>query len=62
MKSLASSRPRLVIVFALIIAVIDHGRSQGTSPAPLGFTRIARDLGRRFCDAECEEYTHVMMR
>jgi hypothetical protein len=37
--------------------VIDLGHLQRTyaSPGPSGFTRIARDLERRFCGAECED-------
>jgi hypothetical protein len=62
MCRLVSSRLPLVISFALVIAVIDHGHSQSTSPGPSGFTRIARDLGRKFCKADGEEQSCVLAR
>jgi hypothetical protein len=51
MSFLASSRPQFVVTFLLVIAVIDLGHSERSyaSPGPSGFTRIARDLERRFC-------------
>jgi hypothetical protein len=51
---LVSSRLQFVTLFLLIIAVIDLGHVQSTTPRPSGFTRIARDLGRQFCNGECE--------
>ena len=56
-----ASRLRIVIFFLLIVVVIDRGHLQGTRPGPSGFTRIARDLGRKFCNHECEESTHSWM-
>ena len=53
-----ASRPRIVIFFVLIVAVIDRGHLQSPMPGPSGFTRIARDLGRKFCNFECEALTH----
>jgi hypothetical protein len=53
-----SSRLQFVIFFLLVIAVIDLGHLQSITPGPSGFTRIARDLGRRFCNAECERLSH----
>jgi hypothetical protein len=55
---LVSSRIQFVTFSLLLIAVIDLGRSQSIAPGPSGFTRIARDLGRKFCDTECERSTH----
>jgi hypothetical protein len=52
------SRLPFVTLFLLIIAVIDRGQLQSATPGPTGFTRIARDLGRRFCNADCEGLTH----
>jgi len=62
MNRLAFSRFRFIILFVLVIAVIDRGHSQSTNPEPSGFTRIARDLGRKFCNTECEDLTHVITR
>jgi hypothetical protein len=53
-----ASRLRIVISFVLIVTVIDRGHLLSTQPGPSGFTRIARDLGRKFCDPECEALTH----
>jgi hypothetical protein len=58
----ASSRLHLVIFFVLVTAVIDRGHLQSINPGPSGFTRIARDLGRKFCSTECEDQTPVMTR
>jgi hypothetical protein len=58
MFRLVSSRLQFVTLFLLVIAVIDLGHVQSTTPRPFGFTRIARDLGRKFCNAECEGLTH----
>src|SRR5271156_4141248 len=44
---LVSSRIQFVTFSLLLIAVIDLGRSQSIAPGPSGFTRIARDLGRK---------------
>jgi hypothetical protein len=44
---LVSSRLQFVTLFLLIIVVIDLGHVQSTTPRPSGFTRIARDLGRK---------------
>jgi hypothetical protein len=56
MSCLSSSRLQFVVAFLLVIAVIDLGHLERTyaSPGPSGFTRIARDLERRFCSAGCE--------
>ncbi len=53
-QTTVASRLRIVIFFVLIVAVIDRGHLQSTRPQPSGFTRIARDLGRKFCNPECE--------
>jgi hypothetical protein len=55
MFRLVSSRLQFVTLFLLVIAVIDLGHVQSTTPRPSGFTRIARDLGRKFRNAECED-------
>jgi len=62
MNCFASSRFHLVIFFVLVTAVIDRGHSQSADPGPSGFTRIARDLGRKFCNPECADQSRVMTR
>jgi hypothetical protein len=62
MRRLVASRLPFLICLTLVIAVIDHGQAQNACPGPSGFTRIARDLGRRFCTAECEDETRAMAR
>jgi hypothetical protein len=58
MVRLVSSRLQFVTFFLLVIGVIDLGHiPSATSPRPSGFTRIARDLGRKFCSADCEGLT-----
>jgi hypothetical protein len=54
---LVSSRLQFVTFFLLVIAVIDLGHLQSITPLPSGFTRIARDLGRKFCNTECQGLT-----
>ena len=39
----------------MVIAVIGLGHMQSVTQGPSGFTRIVRDLGRKFCDVEREE-------
>jgi len=51
---LVLSRLQFVTFYLLVIAVIDVGHVQSTTPRPSGFTRIARDLGRKFSNGECE--------
>jgi hypothetical protein len=60
-RQTTASRLRIVIFFLVIVAVIDHGHLQSPWPGPSGFTRIARDLGRKFCSHECEGLTHPWM-
>jgi hypothetical protein len=55
---LVSSRLQFVTFFLLVIMVIGFGHVQSPSPRPCGFTRIARDLGRKFCNAEREGLTY----
>jgi hypothetical protein len=51
----ALSRIRSVFLFLVVIAVIDLGHSPSTdaAPGPSGFTRIGRDLSRKFGNGEC---------
>jgi hypothetical protein len=50
----ALPRTRFVVPFLLIIGVINVGHAESTylSSGPSGFTRIARDLSRKFCTGE----------
>jgi hypothetical protein len=57
MFRLVSSRLQFVAFFLLVVAVIDLGHVQSASPGSSGFTRIARDLGRKFCNADCARLT-----
>jgi hypothetical protein len=52
---LLSSRLQFVTLILFVIAVIDFGNVQTAPiPGPCGFTRIARDLSRKFQNSECE--------
>jgi hypothetical protein len=44
-----------VVLFLVVIAVIDLGHlpSNSAAPGPFGFTRLARDLSRKFGNGEC---------
>jgi hypothetical protein len=52
------SRAQFVVLFVMVIAVIDVGHLQSpyAYPGPSGFTRIARDLGRRFGNGESANF------
>jgi hypothetical protein len=55
MFRLALSRIQSVFLFLVIVAVIDLGHlpQACAAPGPSGFTRIARDLSRKYCNGEC---------
>jgi hypothetical protein len=59
----ALSRIHSVFLFLTIIAVIDLGHLPKTcaAPGPSGFTRIARDLSRKFCNGECVDETETAL-
>jgi hypothetical protein len=59
----ALSRIPSVFLFLVIIAVIDLGHLPHpcAAPGPSGFTRIARDLSRKFCNGECAGETETAL-
>lgn len=48
--------PRLqyLTFLLMVIAVMGLGHMHSVTPGPSGYTRIVRDLGRKFCNGECQ--------